>query len=78
MPLAQVTAAVDFVAGDEPGADALVVRVLEQVAGQLRFRLEHDVVGDSGQLAALLVGGPALGQVQGPADQGVPGRGRDR
>ena len=30
--LAQVTAAVDFVAGDEPGADALVVRVLQQVA----------------------------------------------
>ena len=32
--------------------------------------------GNSGQLAALLVGGPAFGQVQGPADQGVPGRGR--
>ena len=76
-PLAQVKAAVHLVAGDEPGADAPVVRVLEQVTGQLRFCREHDVVGDSGQLAALLVGGPVLGQVQGPADQGVPGRGRD-
>ena len=30
--LSQVTAAVDFVAGDEPGADSLVVGVLQQVA----------------------------------------------
>jgi len=74
--LAQVTAAVDFVAGDEPGADSLVVRMLQQVARELRFRLERDLVGNSGQFAALLVGGPAFRQVQGPADQGVPGRGR--
>ena len=73
--LSQVTATVDFVAGDEPGADSLVVRVLQQVARELRFRLERDLVGNSGQLAALLVGGPAFRQVQGPADQGVPGRG---
>ena len=44
-------------------------------ARQLRFRREHDLVRDPGQLAALLVGGPVRGQVQGPADQGVPGRG---
>ena len=74
--LSQVTASVDFVAGDEPGADSLVVRVLQQVARELRFRLECDLVGNSGQFAALLVGGPAFRQVQGPADQGVPGRGR--
>ena len=73
---AQVKAAVDLVAGDEAGADAAVVGVLQQAAGQLRFRREHDVVRDSGQLAALLVGGPVRRQVQGPADQGVPGRGR--
>jgi hypothetical protein len=69
--LSQVTAAVDFVAGDEPGADSLVVRVLQQVARELRFRLERDLVGNSGQFAALLVGGPAFRQVQGPADQGA-------
>ena len=76
-PLAQVKAAVHLVAGDEPGADAAVAGALEQVTGQLRFCREHDVVGDSGQLAALLIGGPVRGQVQGPADHRVPGRGRD-
>ena len=35
-----------------------------------------NLVGDSGQLAALLVGGPVRGQVQGSPDQGVPGRDR--
>ena len=74
--LAQVKAAVDFVAGGEPGADAPVVGVLQQVAGELGFRGEHDLVRHSGELAALLIGGPVRGQVQGPADQGVPGRGR--
>ena len=74
--LAQLKAAVDFVAGGESGADAPVVGVLQQVAGELGFRGEHDLVGDSGELAALLVGGPVRRQVQGPADQGVPGRGR--
>jgi len=74
--LAQVTAAVDFVAGDEPGPDAEVVRVLQQAARELGLGLEDNLVRDSGQLAALFVGGPAFGQVQGPADQGVPGRGR--
>jgi hypothetical protein len=74
--LAQVKAAVDLVSGDEARADAAVVRLLQQIAGQLRLRREHDLVWDSGQLAALLVGGPVRGQVQGPADQRVPGRGR--
>ena len=74
--LAQVQAAVDLVADGEPGADAPVVGVLQQVVGELRFRGEHDLVWNSGELAALLVGGPVCGQVQGPADQGVPGRGR--
>ncbi len=72
---AQVKAAVDFVAGDEPRADAAVVSVLEQAAGQFRLGGEHDLAGDSGKLAAFLVGGPVCGQVQGAADQGVPGRG---
>jgi hypothetical protein len=51
------------------------VDVLEQAAGQFRLGGEHDLLGDSGQFAALFVGGPVCGQVQGPADQRVPGRG---
>ena len=74
--LAQVKAAVDLVAGGEPRADAPVGGVLQQIARELRLGGEHDLVRDPGQLAALLVGGPVRGQVQGPADQGVPGRGR--
>jgi hypothetical protein len=72
---AQVKAAVHLVAGDEPGADAAVMGVLEQAAGQFRLRGEHDVLGHSGQFAALLIGGPVRGQVQDPAHQCVPGRG---
>ena len=74
--LAQVKAAVHLVAGDEPRADAAVMGVLQQAAGQFRLGGEHDLVRYSGQLAALFVGGPVRGQVQGPADQRVPGRGR--
>jgi hypothetical protein len=40
------------------------MRVLQQVARELRVRLQRDLVGNSGQFAALLVGGPALRQVQ--------------
>jgi hypothetical protein len=47
------------------------------MARELRLRREHDLVRHSGELAALLVGGPVRGQVQGTADQGVPGRGRE-
>jgi hypothetical protein len=50
--------------------------VLQQPPGEFRFRGEQDLVRDPGQLAALLVGRPVLGQVQGPAGQGVPVRGR--
>jgi hypothetical protein len=50
------------------------MRLLEEGAGELRFRREHDLVRDPGQFAALLVGGPVCGEVQGAADQGVPGR----
>src|SRR5208282_814319 len=48
----------------------------QQIAGELRLGGEHDLVRHPGELAALLVGGPVRGQVQGTADQGVPGRGR--
>jgi hypothetical protein len=50
--------------------------VLQQAGGQLGLGGEHDLVRYSGQLAAFLVGGPFSGQVQGTADQRVPGRGR--
>jgi hypothetical protein len=73
--LAQVKAAVHLIAGDERGADAEVVSVLQQAVGQLGLGGEHDVVGHSGQFAALLVGSPFPGQVQGAADQGVTGGG---
>jgi len=72
---AQAKAAVDFVAGDEPGAYTQVMSVLQQAAGQFRLGGEHDLVRDPGQLAALLVGSPVVRQVQGPADEGVPARG---
>ena len=59
---AQVKAAVDFVARDEPGADAPVMRMLQQSPGQFRLGGEHDLVRDPGQLAALLVRGPRSGR----------------
>jgi hypothetical protein len=65
-------AAVRLVVGDEGGPDALVVRVLQQITGELRFRLEHDIVRNSGQFAALLVGGPGLGHVQAQPARGFP------
>jgi hypothetical protein len=76
--LAQVKATVDFVADGEGGADAAVVRLLQQLAGQFRLGREHDLVRYPGQLTALLIGGPVRGQVQGTADQGMPGRDRIR
>jgi hypothetical protein len=76
--LAQVKAPVDFVVGGEGGADAAVVRLPQQPAGQFGLGREHDLVRYPGQFAAFLVGGPIRGQVQGPADQGVPGGGRVR
>ncbi len=47
----------------------------QQSIGQLRFRGEHDLIGHAGQLTAFFVGGPVARQVQGPVDQGMPGRG---
>jgi hypothetical protein len=74
----QVKAPVNFVAGGKGGADAAVMRLPKQPAGQFRLGREHDLVWYPGQLAALLVGRPVRGQVQGPADQGMPGRDRIR
>ena len=71
----QLKAAVDFVSGSEGGADAAVMGMLEQEAGQFRLGRERGLVGYPGQFAALVVGGPVRGQVQGTADQRVPGRG---
>jgi hypothetical protein len=75
---AQVNAPVDLVADGEAGADAAVMRLLEQLAGQFRLGREHDLVRYPGQLTAFLVGRPVRGQVQGTADQGMPGRDRVR
>ena len=44
--LAQAEAAVDPVAGQNAGPDSLIVRVLQQLPGQLRLRRERDVVRD--------------------------------
>ena len=54
------------------------MRLLQQLACQFRLGREHDLVRYPGQLAALLVGRPVRGQVQGTADQGMPGRDRVR
>ena len=72
---AQVKAAVHLVAGDEGGADAAIVGLLQQIAGQLRLRREQDLFGDPGQLAALLVGrpGPRAGTGPGRAARARPG-----
>jgi hypothetical protein len=43
------------------------VGVLQQAARELPLRLECDLVWDTGQFAALIVGGPGLGQAQGTA-----------
>ena len=72
---AQLTAAVDFIAGHEGGADPQRVRAVQQVAGQLRLGGEHHLLRHAGQLAVLLIGGARLGQVQRPADQRVPAAG---
>jgi site-specific DNA recombinase len=72
---AQLGTAVDLVAGDVGSADAAAVSAGQQFIGQLRFGGEHDLIGHAGQLAAFVIGGPAGRQVQGPVDQGMPGRG---
>src|SRR5579859_3069881 len=50
---AQVEGPVDFIAGDERGADAAVMRLLQQLAGQVGLGREHDLVRYPGQLTAL-------------------------
>ena len=54
------------------------MRLPQQAAGQFGLGREHGLVRYPGQLAALLVGRPVRGQVQGTADQGMPGRDRVR
>ena len=72
---AQLTAAVDFIAGYEGGADPQAVRAVQQGIGQLRLGGEHHLLRDAGQLAVLLISGAAFGQVQSPADQRMPAAG---
>jgi hypothetical protein len=72
---AQLGTAVDLIAGDVGSADTAAVSAGQQFIGQLRFGGEHDLIGHAGQLAAFVIGGPAGRQVQGPVDQGMPGRG---
>jgi hypothetical protein len=69
---AQLTAAIDFIAGHEGGADPPRLRALQQAIGQLRLGGEHHLVRHTGQLAVLLIPGARFGQVQGPADQRMP------
>ena len=68
---AQVTPAVDFVAGHEGSADPALVRSLQQRPGQLRLSREHHLLGYPSQLTVLFVGRAFPGQVQRPADQRV-------
>jgi site-specific DNA recombinase len=69
---AQLTAAIDFIAGHEGGADPESVRAVQQAASQLRLGGEHHLLRDAGQLAVFLISGARLGQVQRPADQRMP------
>jgi hypothetical protein len=72
---AQLTAAIDFIAGHEGSADPPRLRALQQAIGQLRLGGEHHLLRDTGQLAVLLIPGARFGQVQGPADQRMPAAG---
>jgi hypothetical protein len=66
--------AVDLVAGDPARGDAGVQGGGDHVRGQGRLGGEADVRRDAGGGAPVGVVHPPLGQVQGPVDQGVPGR----
>ena len=68
---AQAAPAVHFVSGHEGGADAALVRSLQQRPGQFGLGREHHLPGHPGQFPVLLVGRAGLGQVQRPVDQGV-------
>lgn len=69
----QLPPAVDLVAQEERGGHALLSGGVEHVRREARLGREAQLVGDAGQLAAFLVAGPLLGEVQAPADQAVPG-----
>jgi hypothetical protein len=69
---AQLTAAIHFITGHERGADPQGLRMVQQGAGQLRLGGEQHLLRDAGQLAALVIGGAAFGQIQRAADQRVP------
>lgn len=68
----QFPAAVDLVAGQPPCLYAQVTGMGEQGGCDLGFGGEHDVVGDVGEQAPFLVGGPLGAEVQGSVDRGVP------
>jgi site-specific DNA recombinase len=69
---AQLTPAVDFIAGHERGTDPQALRAVQQGASQLRLGGEHHLLRHAGQLAVLVIGGARFGQVQRPADQRMP------
>nr|WP_051942310.1 hypothetical protein [Streptacidiphilus rugosus] len=69
---AQGAAAVDLVGGEEARLDLVLGHGPgEHRGGQFGLGREDHLLGDTGQLTALLVCGPALGQVQGPVDHGA-------
>lgn len=64
-------AAIYLVPRGEGSADAALMGVFEQLAGELRFRREHHLVRDPGQLAVLLVGPRTPPEYKAP---GLPAR----
>jgi hypothetical protein len=66
---AQVTAAVDLVAGQPSRWDARSADPAEHRGGELRLGGELDRFGDTRQIAAFVVGAPVLRQEQGAVDQ---------
>ena len=71
-PGAQVTPAVDLVGCHPAGRHACLAGTLQHRGGQLGLGREHQLVRDSGQLAAFVIGCPVPRQVQGPVDEGLP------
>ena len=71
-PGAQVTPAVDLVGRNPAGRHACLAGALQHRGGQLGLGRECQLVRDSGQLAALVVGCPVPGQVQRPVEEGLP------
>jgi hypothetical protein len=73
--MAQLAAAVHFIACYEGGADPQVVRAFQQGASELGLAGEHHLLRDAGLLAVFVIGGARVGQVQRPADQRMPAAG---